>query len=295
VNHITEMKYFPAFLAFLLLLVAPHAQAAPAPSADAAKTAAEVYRIFEAKCADCHGAHLSKPKGKFGYILDLGRVGANVDYVVPRDLQKSDLYRMVKENEMPGEDADVPPLTPEELAVVAKWIADGAPGHVPPTNAVVSTTAAPPPSAPFFTRALAWLGKFHPASTHFPVALLLTAVVAELLAWWLRKPEWTLVVRFLVILGALSAIPTTLLGWFVSFPTVSGSATATVYQVHRILGTTTAIWGVVCAVLICMAECEEGSFERKRFRGALFFGALLVSVTGMLGGMLTFGVNHYAF
>jgi hypothetical protein len=52
---------------------------------------------------------------------------------------------------------------------------------------------------------------------------------------------------------------------------------------------------VVCAVLICMAECQEGSFERKRFRGALLLGALFISTTGLLGGLLTFGVDHYAF
>jgi hypothetical protein len=81
----------------------------------------------------------------------------------------------------------------------------------------------------------------------------------------------------------------------VSFPTVEGSAVAQVYSIHRILGTITAVWGLVCAALICMAECKEGSFERKRFRGALLLGAALITVTGLLGGMLTFGVDHYNF
>src|SRR5262245_43968270 len=44
---------------------------------------AEVRAVFAAKCASCHGAHLAKPRGKFGYVLDLARVAANPKFVVP--------------------------------------------------------------------------------------------------------------------------------------------------------------------------------------------------------------------
>lgn len=291
------MKYFLVLVLLIACAVPLPAQVQPASAEEKLRVAGEVYRIFEAKCADCHGAHLAKPKGKFGHVLDLAKVGANKDYVEVGSIAKSEIYQMVLHNEMPGEDADVPPLTKDELAVVERWINIGAPGA--PVPEAGAQAAAPAPSAaggvPFFRKVLTWVGKFHPASTHFPVALLLTAVLAEGFAWWLRKPEWTLLVRFLVVLGALSSIPTAVLGWLASFPTVQGSTTEFVYNIHRILGTTTAVWGVVCAVLICMAECEEGSFERKRFRGALLLGALLVAATGMLGGMLTFGVEHYKF
>jgi uncharacterized membrane protein len=288
------MKYFLTLFLAALLAAGVRAGVQPAPAEEKLRLASEVHRIFEAKCIDCHGAHLAKPKGKFGYVLDLSRVGKNPKYVEPGNLEKSELYQMVVHNEMPGEDADVPPLTPEELKVVARWIMVGAPGELPP-DVASGLPPAPVAKPPFFTRFFNWLGKFHPASTHFPVALMLAAVLAEGLGWWLKRPEWTLVVRFLVVLGALSAIPTATLGWMVSFPTVEGSAVAQVYSIHRILGTITAVWGLVCAALICMAECKEGSFERKRFRGALLLGAALITVTGLLGGMLTFGVDHYNF
>ena len=128
-------------LAFLHVLcaVVSAAQLAPASPQEKLELAETVHRVFEAKCADCHGAHLPKPKGKFGYVLDLGRVGKNVEYVVPGDATASEIYQMVKNNDMPGEDADVPPLTPDELKIVARWIAVGAPGELP---------AARPPRSP---------------------------------------------------------------------------------------------------------------------------------------------------
>ena len=297
---------------FLLLLSAVFtmagASAVAAPSKAPAKKgpekeeklrlAGEVFKIFEAKCADCHGSHLPKPKGKFGYVLDLKRVAENPKYVVSGDPKESELFQMVKNDEMPGEDADVPPLTPEEKRTVEAWVLAGAP-HLLPAG-ISAAPGAPEAKAEqkvsFLRRVANWLGKFQPLSTHFPVGLLMTAVLAEAIAWWLRRDEWMLLVRFLTVLGALSSIPTTVLGWFVNFPTVGGSELATIYRFHQVLGTATSAWALVCATLVCIAECEEGSLARKRFRGALLLGAFLISIVGFLGGALNAGgLGHYKF
>ena len=36
----------------------------------------ETRNIFAVKCAGCHGADAEKPKGRFGYVLDLKRIPA---------------------------------------------------------------------------------------------------------------------------------------------------------------------------------------------------------------------------
>jgi hypothetical protein len=105
-----------------------------------------------------------------------------------------------------------------------------------------------------------------------------------------------LLVRFLVVLGALSSVPTVILGWCAEFPTVNGSELATIYRFHQILGTATSAWALVCATLVCISECEEGSPARRRFRGALLLGAFLVGLVGFLGGALNAGgLDHYKF
>jgi uncharacterized membrane protein len=278
---------------------APAKKPAKGPSKDEKlRLAADVSMIFEAKCADCHGAHLPKPKGKFGYVLDLKRVAENPDYVVPGNPEKSELYVMVRNEEMPGEDTDVPPLTAQEKKTVEAWVLAGAPHELPVGFSAenIPSEKKPEVKVSFLRRLMTWMGKFHPVSTHFPVALLMTAVLAEALAWWLKRDEWMLLVRFLTVLGALSSIPTTVLGWFADFPTLGGSELATIYRFHQILGTATSVWALVCAALVCLSECEEGSVARRRFRGALLLGAFLISVVGFLGGALNAGgLDHYKF
>ena len=64
---------------------------------------------------------------------------------------------------------------------------------------------------------------------------------------------------------------------------------------HRWLGTGTTVWTVLCAGLVLISSCAEGSPERKRFRGALLAGAALIGVSGFLGSALIYGIDHYAW
>jgi uncharacterized membrane protein len=288
--------------ALSLLIVAGSLRAAdgkPAPKEEQLKLAQQVHDIFEAKCLDCHGPELPRPKGKFGYVLDLKRVADNADYVVRGDPEKSELFKMVRDNEMPGEDANVPPLTDEEKDFVKRWVEIGAPGELPagvekepPSSSLADTSG---PALPAWKRAIRWIGRFHPVSTHFPVGLMMVAVLAEALAWWTRRESWLQTVRFLVIVGALGAVTAAGLGWInASFTSYVGSSAAILLW-HRWLGTFTALWTVLCAVLVVLSECREGSHERRRFRGTLLVGAALVSISGFLGSALIYGLDHYAW
>src|SRR5215203_5405700 len=120
------MPNFFRCLAALVLLGATCLRAAE-PTA-ALNAAQSVHDIFEAKCIDCHGPELPRPKKKFGYVLDLQRMADNPEFVVRGDPDKSELYKMVANDEMPGEDANVPPLTKEEKEIVRRWVEIGAPG-----------------------------------------------------------------------------------------------------------------------------------------------------------------------
>jgi uncharacterized membrane protein/mono/diheme cytochrome c family protein len=191
-----------------------------------------VRAIFAAKCVQCHGADRDRPKGKFGYVLDLARVAANPKMIVPRDPAHSELYQMVLHNEMPGKNATAPPLTAEEKDIVKRWVEAGAPA--------IADVSANAPLWTFGKRLIRAAGQFHPAATHFPIALLIAALPAEWLWRRTRQPEWKTVVRFCVTLGAAGAVPSAALGW-------CASASRNVLVWHRWLGTSTAVWALVTA------------------------------------------------
>ncbi len=264
------------------------------------KLTGEVRAIFEAKCVDCHGPEVPRPKGKFGYVLDLKRLAANPKYVVPGQPEKSDLYDLVFHDEMPGEDANVPALTKDEKEKVRRWIEIGAPGELPPgidkeTPASAVVLKAPRAAEPGWKKALRWVGKFHPASTHFPVALMLAAVLAETLGWWTKRESWMQTVRFLVVMAALGGLAAGVLGWVNAYFSSYEKAPGALLWWHRWLGSATAVWALVCAGLVCIGPCAEGSPERRRFRGALVVGAALVSASGFLGSALIYGLDHYVW
>jgi len=282
-----------------LLVIGAGAQAAGSavPKEEQLKVAQRVRDIFDAKCVDCHGPELPRPKGKFGYVLDLQRIADNPDYVQRGVPDKSDIYIMVRDDEMPGEDAPVPALTPEEKEIVRRWVEIGAPGDLPEGGArePAPTGSAPEKTEPIWQRALRWIGKLHPVSTHFPVGLMMAAVLAEALGWWTRRESWLQTVRFLVCVAALGALGATGLGWVNAYFSSYNKDVGALLWWHRWLGSGTTVWAVVCAVLACIEACPEGSKARQRFRGALLLGAGLVGLTGFLGSSLIYGLDHYAW
>lgn len=299
---------------------------------EALQTTAAVFQFFEAKCNDCHGAHLAKPKGKFGYIMDLKRVAENEEWVAGTDPMKSELFRLVNEDEMPGKDSDYGVATPGEKLALRRWIQLGAPsalskemsehqGKLMAANTApregddpdAAKAAAPDrgesagggsahggesaphtgpngtkPHKPFYKKLLGWIGKFHAASTHFPIALLSVTLIAEFIGWWTKRDGWLTCTRFLLFIGAPASVATAILGWINEHP---GSSTW--YQLHKWVGTGAAVWGMISLATAIFFECREGTVERQRLRGTLCVGALLVSSAGFLGGVLTFGIDHY--
>jgi uncharacterized membrane protein/mono/diheme cytochrome c family protein len=297
-----SMKHTLFFPAVALLLFGGLFSCTPAAGAegqdkDALLATAAVFELFESKCNDCHGAQLAKPKGKFGYTMDLKRVAANEEYVVAGDPEKSELFRLVNEDEMPGKDSEHGVATAAEKLALRQWIQIGAPAALPPAlaarQAELMSSQTPEVEKPkagrtFVQHLTAWLGSFHAASTHFPVALLMVAVLSELLGWWTRKETWLTCTRFLVAIGAVSAVGTASLGWLNTYAGVS-----TVYKFHQWLGTGTAVWALLAAGSAVMFECREGSAERARMRAALFIGAVLVGLTGFLGGAVVYGLDYH--
>jgi uncharacterized membrane protein/mono/diheme cytochrome c family protein len=260
--------------------------------------ASAVLGIFSAKCAGCHGPNLAKPKGRFGYILDLGRVAGNPELVVPSSPDESELWEHVRRDEMPPDDAPTGPLSMEEKDLIRAWIAAGAP-NVAPEQA----TEAPLPepdhpddvletSAPsFINHTVGRLGPFHVVAVHFPIALLIAAAVAELWAFChgFRMPAPA--VRFCVRFGAAGALAAAALGWLHA-SNGHGASMSQTLGLHRWIGSAAALWSIG-TVLLSQWD-EQRGVRSPWFRAWLLIGALLVAVAGHLGGILVHGEGFFS-
>ena len=254
--------------------------------------ATEVKAVFQAKCAQCHGPQVRKPKGKFGYVLDLKRLAADPKKVVPKKPEESKLWQLVREEEMPPEEAKAGPLTKEQKQIIHDWIAAGAPSvpieqGAPPPNNKAAESAPPPTTEKQF---LDWLGNFHVVVVHFPIALLLAAAAGEVWFACRRVRQPAPAVRFCILLGAVGAIVAAVLGWLHAAGGY-GAGSPLILAWHRWLGTATGAGSVALAVF---SEIDSRRGVRGWwFRLLLLLDALVVAVAGHLGGLLVHGEDYF--
>jgi mono/diheme cytochrome c family protein/uncharacterized membrane protein len=252
--------------------------AAAAPERD---LGTEVRDLFAARCAACHGPELAKPKGRFGYVTDLRRVAANPEMVVPGRPDESELWELVRRDEMPPAKSPTGPLTAEQKEVVRAWIAAGAPDASPPADE-------PSPPSPG-VRTLRWIGKFHLLALHFPIALVIAAAIAEAFSALRRSAVPSEAGRFCLVLAAVTAVPTAILGWLHAAGG-NGVGSPQLLMAHRWLGTSTAVWLVLTAV-VAGRDARRGT--SRRLRVMLAIAVLLTMLTAHLGGLLDRGVDFF--
>jgi mono/diheme cytochrome c family protein len=259
--------------------------------------AAEVLGVFSAKCVACHGPNVRKPRGRFGYVLDLKRVAGNPEMVIPSRPEESELWLLVRNDEMPPSGAPSGALTAAQKEAIRAWIAAGAPAaDSPPAEAITLSAAQPDapeeeiPSPPLARRALSWLGKFHLLVLHFPIALLAAAGLGELWAVWKGVPVPLPAVRFCLCLGAVAAIPTVALGWLHALGG-NGAGSPGLLALHRWLGTTAGLAAVAAAAL---SEWDAQRGVRSWYARVLMsVAALLVALTGHFGGLMAHGQDFF--
>lgn len=149
-----------------------------------------------------------------------------------------------------------------------------------PSTQLFSTT----PS--FFIK---WVGSFHPVFLHFPIALIIMTVIAEVLLAWHGQIMFAHASRFMLIAAAVTSVPTVLFGLALGVYAEYGGVLENFFWWHRFLGIFTALMAIFTACL------KEYSWLNKRFYysslGILF---VCVNATSFLGGALTFGISPWA-
>lgn len=140
-------------------------------------------------------------------------------------------------------------------------------------------------SAPSF---VLFVGRFHPTIVHFPIAFLILAILIEGLA---SRSSYVAAVRgavpFILLLGALSALASVVLGYLLS---LGGGYDDDLLAVHMWLGLSVMVFAFVLA-LISSWNPSPGRF----FRGSLYALGFLVVVAGHLGGSLARGSGYLTY
>jgi mono/diheme cytochrome c family protein/uncharacterized membrane protein len=276
----------------LCLLGLPNIAAAQ----ESSDTGSRVRAIFAAKCLECHNpdSENSKARRNFDGLWDMQLTIEEWGDPFAYDL--APLWEAVEEGSMPPEDAEVAPLTEEEIVLLQAWIradmplpADGnrfvdlqmAAREL--SQSATATTEEVIPERGFNRRLSIWLGRNHAALTHFPVALLLLAALMRLLQWgpW-RERAWH-AEGFCLLFGTPFAAITAALGWLNA---ANSGAAGGVLERHRWLGI-----GIVSAALLLLLV--RGIWGRRKWFGLLLaLLALAVAIAGHQGGELVFGEGY---
>ena len=264
---------------------------------DKQKLSKDVSRVFQTICAQCHDPGGENPKAlkKWKNAADVQEL-IDREYVVPGKPDDSDLLMILELGDMPPKDSKVPPLKKEELEIVRAWIAGGAPVPKPQETSDTADAASSSESLGIIWRTVRWLGRFHPILVHFPIAFILGALIAELLGLWSllgMKEHSHGIVRFCLIFGALGGVAASVTGWMnAEFVHHSGNL-GWILLFHRWIGPTISVITVIACIALYRAGKKDGS--RRTLRFLLFLDAFLVGVQGALGGMLVYGIDHFAW
>ncbi|WP_182866351.1 c-type cytochrome domain-containing protein [Rhodopirellula sp. JC639] len=262
----------------------------------------DVVPILRVRCLECHNEQ--EAKGDFR----VDDAETFLSYVEPEDAE----YSTVLADYMLSDDPDMlmpppskgGPLSPQELAVVRVWIDEGA--HWP-EDAVVDpvseqgaeeAAAEPVVVAPksLLDRVWAFQGFLHPATVHFPIALLLFGAMFVVLGWkWPSLGQQ--VPLACLLLGALMAIASTAMGW--SFAMEKGYGSWTKVDMdsevfwHRWSGVIVTVTSVVLALIALRALATKNIKLERTWKVGLLVVAGMVGAVGHQGGEMTYGKDFY--
>jgi len=145
-------------------------------------------------------------------------------------------------------------------------------------------------------RLIRFLGKFHPMVVHFPIALILSAFLAELLAWLCRSRFFADAARFCLWLAVPTIIVAIFLGWADALAEKFSDEEALIFTLHRLFALS------ACVLLLVSALAKELTQRKPEaaglligYRIALLLTAIAVGLTGHMGATLVYGLDYFTW
>ena len=133
------------------------------------------------------------------------------------------------------------------------------------------------------------IGKLHVVIVHFPIALAVCAVLADLLWLATRKDSFKNAGMYCLLLAGISALPVVITGLIKVWGRQFGGNYLHIVTVHKYLGITSFVIAVLAAVI--RLGCRERMKKWWLAGYCVLMLALVVSIalTGHYGGMLVHG------
>jgi uncharacterized membrane protein len=132
-------------------------------------------------------------------------------------------------------------------------------------------------------------GQFHNVLVHFPIALVLTALVAEAALIFRNEPAAGTAARFMVTTAAWISVPAALAG----FAALSGRDISSALQsnltIHRAAGIAAPVLIFLAAVFAHGSRRSGQVWEQLLYRILLVIAAIVTALGGLHGGVLAHG------
>lgn len=259
----------------------------------------DIAPVFRKHCLECHGPD----DAKNDFRVDDPEL--MFDYVESEDAESSSLFTDYLTTD--DDDMLMPPrshggpLSPAELALVRLWIDEGA--DWPEDVTLDASVAAIPPAASastenmgFVGRVWAFQGFLHPATVHFPIALLLLGGMFVVLGW-----KWpaigTQIPLACLLIGAASSIGATMMGWSFSVEKGYGSWSRFDFDAeifwHRWSAVMVTVLSTGFAIVALISLKNNNAKLTSVWKIGLLLVAGLVGAVGHQGGELTYGKDFY--
>ncbi len=135
---------------------------------------------------------------------------------------------------------------------------------------------------------LQFFGRLHPLLVHFPIGLLVVALVFELLTLGGKRKGLREGINWMVYIGAGFAVFSALFGWLLK---TQDEYSGDLVDNHQYTGIATAILAVITAVIL-RKSLKKSILNLKAYRFMLVATVILLSIAGHLGANLTHGEDY---
>ena len=136
------------------------------------------------------------------------------------------------------------------------------------------------------------LGRLHPLSVHFPVALIIVAGLAEALCMWTHNDAFGFAARLMLYIVSVLAVISVLLGFAAASGKTLSPDLSFHFGLHRVMGIVTAGLALLTTGLAEGAKKRGDPWRLRLYRAMLAVTMITVAFAAHSGATLVFGRGY---